>query len=110
MEYVGNNPNEVSSAMHFPENSAGNAPTNSVTIENAETEFHIYECIWTPDVVKLFVDDTEILSVDNNADLPFNQDFFMIFNVAMGGTLGGTIDSEFESSTMEVDYIKVYQE
>ena len=110
LEYVGNNPDEVSSAMHFPGNSAGNAPNNSIAIENAESEFHIYECIWSPDNVRMLVDGTEILAVPNSADLPFNADFFMIFNVAMGGTLGGQIAEDFDSSTMEVDYINVYQE
>jgi beta-glucanase (GH16 family) len=33
----------------------------------------------------------------------------MILNVAMGGTFGGTIDPSFTQSTMEVDYVKVYQ-
>jgi beta-glucanase (GH16 family) len=41
--------------------------------------------------------------------VPFNQDFFLILNVAMGGTFGGAIDPSFEQSTMEIDYIRVYQ-
>jgi hypothetical protein len=33
----------------------------------------------------------------------------MIMNVAMGGNLGGVIAPGFVSSTMEVDYIKVFK-
>jgi beta-glucanase (GH16 family) len=33
----------------------------------------------------------------------------LILNVAMGGTFGGTIDPTFTQSSMEVDYIRVYQ-
>jgi hypothetical protein len=29
--------------------------------------------------------------------------------VAMGGTFGGEVDPAFTESTMEVDYIRVYQ-
>jgi beta-glucanase (GH16 family) len=33
----------------------------------------------------------------------------LILNVAMGGNLGGAIDSAFSQSSMEVDYVRVYQ-
>jgi beta-glucanase (GH16 family) len=45
----------------------------------------------------------------NDSTLPFNADFFMILNIAMGGTLGGDIDPSFTEDTMEIDYVKVYQ-
>ena len=45
----------------------------------------------------------------NNADLPFDENFFLILNVAMGGSLGGPIDPNFTEDTMEIDYIRVYQ-
>ena len=40
---------------------------------------------------------------------PFNENFFLIFNLAMGGTLGGEIDQNFTQDVMEVDYIRLYQ-
>jgi hypothetical protein len=33
----------------------------------------------------------------------------LLLNVAMGGTLGGTVPSGFVSDTMQVDYVRVYQ-
>ncbi len=42
--------------------------------------------------------------------MPFHQDFFLILNVAMGGDfVGNTIDPAFTSSTLEVDYVRVFQ-
>ena len=41
--------------------------------------------------------------------MPFNADFFLILNVAMGGSLGGNIDPAFTEDTMEIDYVKVFQ-
>ena len=35
--------------------------------------------------------------------------FFLILNVAMGGSLGGEIDPTFTQDTMEIDYVRVYQ-
>jgi len=46
---------------------------------------------------------------DNTATTPFNNDFFLILNVAMGGTFGGAIDPNFSQSTLEIDYVRVYQ-
>jgi hypothetical protein len=47
------------------------------------------------------------MSIDST--MPFDANFFLIFNVAMGGTNGGTINPNFTSDSMEVDYIRVYQ-
>lgn len=110
MEHVGNNPNVVSSALHYPGNSGGTAVTNSTSVPTATSEFHNYTVEWTADSIKFVVDDELIhTSFTNNMDTPFNSDFFFIMNIAMGGTLGGTIDPAFTEATMEVDYIRVYQ-
>ncbi len=110
MEHVGNNPNVTSSALHYPGNSGGNAVTNSTSVPTATTEFHNYTVEWTADSIKFVVDDELIhTSFVNSIDTPFNSDFFLIMNIAMGGTLGGSIDTEFTEATMEVDYIRVYQ-
>ena len=110
MEHVGNNSNVVSSALHYPGNSGGNAITNTTAVSTATSEFHNYTVEWTPEAIKFVVDDEVVhLTFVNDGSTPFNSDFFLIMNVAMGGTLGGTIDPAFTEATMEVDYIRVYQ-
>lgn len=109
MEHVGNNQNVILSTLHYPGRSGGNGNTGSKTIANVSTEFHVYKAIWSPTLVITYVDDVMIHSVPNDASLPFNNDFFLILNVAMGGNLGGNIDPAFTQSSMEIDYVKVYQ-
>ncbi|MGB5434945.1 MAG: family 16 glycosylhydrolase [Maribacter sp.] len=110
LEHVGNNANVTSSALHYPGNSGGTAVTASTVVSTATSEFHNYTVEWTPESIKFVVDEELVhLSFVNSGDTPFNSDFFFIMNVAMGGTLGGTIDSAFTEDTMEVDYIRVYQ-
>ncbi|SDS30356.1 family 16 glycosylhydrolase [Gramella sp. MAR_2010_147] len=109
MEWVGNNPEETSSALHFPGNSGGNAVVGRTAIANASSEFHTYTVEWTSENIILLLDGEEFFTFTNEASLPFNKDFFLIMNVAMGGGLGGTIDDNFQESSMEVDYIRVYQ-
>ncbi|MGO4918449.1 family 16 glycosylhydrolase [Maribacter spongiicola] len=110
MEHVGNNSNTISSALHYPGNFGGNAVVGSTPVETATSEFHNYTVEWTPDSIK-FVVDGELVhnSLVNSATTPFNSDFFLIMNIAMGGTLGGAIDPAFTEDTMEVDYVRVYQ-
>jgi hypothetical protein len=109
MEHKGNEPNVIHGTFHYPGRFAGNADGKTVTIANASSEFHIYKAIWSPASIQLFVDDTLVHTLANSTTVPFNKDFFLIFNVAMGGTFGGTIDPAFTQSTMEIDYVRVYQ-
>jgi len=110
MEHIGNNPNVISSSLHYPQNFGGNAVTGSTPVATATSEFHNYTMEWTPDCIKFVVDDEIIhTTFQNSTTTPFNSDFFLIMNIAMGGTLGGAIDNAFTEDTMEVDYIRVYQ-
>ena len=109
MEHKGNEPNKIHGTLHYPGRSGGNGNTNTTTITNASSEFHVYKAVWSPASVKIYVDDVLFHTVTNDSSLPFNKDFFMILNVAMGGTFGGTIDPAFTQSSMEVDYVRVYQ-
>lgn len=109
MEHVGNNQDRIYSTVHYPGNSGGNAVGNSVVVPGVSDEFHIYEVTWDENQIVASVDGTVFFTFDNNASLPFNKDFFLLMNVAMGGSFGGAIDPNFQSSTMEVDYIRVYQ-
>jgi beta-glucanase (GH16 family) len=109
MEHKGNEQNKIYGTLHYPGNSGGNGNGNSTTISGASTQFHVYKAIWSPNSVKLYVDDVLFHTVINNGTLPFNADFFLILNVAMGGTFGGAIDPSFTQSSMEIDYVRVYQ-
>ena len=109
MEHVGNQLNRIFGTLHYPGRSGGNADGASVMIPNATTEFHIYSMEWNSSTIKIYLDNQLFFTYNNNANSPFNQNFFFIMNVAMGGNFGGTIDPNVTNATMEVDYIRVYQ-
>jgi beta-glucanase (GH16 family) len=71
--------------------------------------YHIYKVIWSPQSIRFYVDNVLFHTVLNTNSLPFNSDFFLIMNVAMGGTFGGPVDPAFTQSSMSVDYVRVYQ-
>lgn len=109
MEHKGNEPNKIHGSLHYPGNFGGNANTNTTMITGASTQFHVYKAVWSPNSIKIYVDNVLFHTVANSGSLPFNANFFLILNVAMGGNFGGTIDPAFSQSAMEVDYVRVYQ-
>lgn len=113
MEYSGYNPGRVQSAIH--NNSSYGATVNYrvKTLENETTEYHIYSMIWSEDQISFLIDDERFYTYKPvskyDANWPFDKNQFLLLNVAMGGTLGGEIDPNFTSSTMEIDYVRIYQ-
>ncbi len=111
MEQTGDDKGTTLGTCHwFDEASQSKADYGTTTsVANVDSEFHLYTLEWTDAALKIYVDDVPFYELTNNSDLPFNADFFLILNVAMGGTLGGTVDAGFTEDTMEIDYVKVYQ-
>ncbi|WP_046745373.1 glycoside hydrolase family 16 protein [Kordia zhangzhouensis] len=109
MEQKGQDKNTILGTVHHPGVSPGGGDSATTALPTSTTEFHNYSVEWTDTTITFLVDDFVYHTVDNNVTLPFNSDFFLILNVAMGGTLGGTIDPNFTQDTMEIDYVRVYQ-
>lgn len=112
MEHWGHDPTVIAGSIHTPM-SHGDTWTDGHTIVNDyDQEFHIYSIDWNQNRIQFFVDDvlyyTYNPSPKNDENWPFDQDAFFIINVAMGGHWFD-IDPNFVESTMEVDYIRVYQ-
>ncbi|WP_139904489.1 glycoside hydrolase family 16 protein [Clostridium thermarum] len=86
-------------------------------VETAATEFHTYGIDWTEDYIEFFVDDKPMVRYnksDDNEDQsfrswPFDQPFYLIMNIAVGGSLGGEIHDEDLPYVMEIESVKVYQ-
>jgi beta-glucanase (GH16 family) len=109
MEHRGSELNKIWGSLHYPGHSGANPDGNTVMINNATTEFHKYAVEWNASSIKFYVDDALFYTFANSTSVPYNQNFFILLNVAMGGNFGGTVDPNFSSATMEVDYIRVYQ-
>ncbi|WP_405607727.1 family 16 glycosylhydrolase [Polaribacter sp. Asnod1-A03] len=111
MEQTGADKNTSLGTLHWLDAaSSSNASYGETTsVANASSEFHLYTLEWTDAAIKIYLDDVQFYEMTNSSDLPFNTDFFLILNVAMGGTLGGEIPDIFTEDTMEIDYVKVYQ-
>ena len=123
MEYVGYDPGIVHGTIHT---GAFNHMINTQIgftqrVPTVEDTFHVYEMIWEPGMIELFIDgerfarfgfnpDTTI-NIPNSDAWPFDDPFHLILNLAIGGTWGGLrgVDPSIFPATMKVDYVRVFQ-
>ena len=76
--------------------------------------FHVYSVVWTPYKISWYIDDllyaTKVPSdMANPADWTFeNYPYYLILNLAVGGSLGGKVDDAALPQTLQVDYVRVY--
>ena len=118
MEYVGYEPNTVHATVHTSAGFGSNGSGKSKTLETAEEEFHVYGLIWTEKEMVFYTDSPENVthkyapSNKTDENWPFDKPQFFIMNIAVGGDWGGAqgIDNNIFPQTMEIDYVRVYQE
>ena len=117
MEEVGGHPNYVSSSLHANAHVHSNNTqvTHEMLCNGAEDDFHTYAMEWTSQNITTYVDGKVQLSYDNRGlgrdDWPYDDPFYIIFNLAWGGSWGGTygINEGALPATMEIDYVRVFQ-
>lgn len=119
MEMVGGNgrENTVLGTLHWDSN-GNHACTCGIDHDYILTEgdfsdqFHVFSLIWDETTIEWYVDDNLYVTVDvSPADLEeFRNDFYFIFNVAVGGNLPGNPDAtSVFPQRMIVDYVRVFQ-
>jgi beta-glucanase (GH16 family) len=109
MEHRGKELNKIFGTLHYPGHSGGNANGKTMVISTATTAFHNYAVDWSESEIKFYVDNNLYHIVANSDSIPFNQHFFILLNIAIGGNFGGEVDPLFSSDAMEIDYIRVFQ-
>lgn len=124
MEHVGKDPGKIHGSLHSPSSFGNTQNTGSTNINTFASEFHLYSVDWTPQSMTFKVDDIAYYvyapNPKNNENWPFDQPFFLIMNIAMGGNFGSDpqyesgdlrngVDPNLSFAEMLVDYVRVYQ-
>ena len=113
LEYIGKEPHTVFKSLHTQDSHGNTINTKKTNFPNIENGFHVYAIDWTKDRIEFFVDDILVYTfqpqIKNEDTWPFNQPFYVIINLAMGGNFGGPeIDEIAFPQDFTIDYIKVY--
>lgn len=114
LEYVGKEPNMVFTSLHTQDSHGNTINSKKTKITDIEQGFHIYSIDWTKDKIDFFVDYKLVYTFQpdekNENTWPYNQPFYFIINLAIGGNFGGPeVDESIFPQDFIVDYIKVYQ-
>lgn len=101
----------TSGAFHYGPNIDNHQyTTDHTSVADTEGTWHEYSMIWTSDGISLMVDGVEFHNTSGVDMSYFQNNHFILLNVAMGGALGGGIDLNFSSAIMEIDYVRVYEQ
>lgn len=115
MEYLGSKPTSIFGTVHGPGYSGGEAISKIFELPNDrfDNDFHVFGIEWGENFVNYYVDDVlynQITPKDVRGAWVFNQPFYIILNMAVGGSFPGSPNAETVfPQTMIVDYIRVYQ-
>ncbi|WP_339624717.1 family 16 glycosylhydrolase [uncultured Winogradskyella sp.] len=104
--------NHVSSAIHTPSSFGATINYQAFVLNDVANDFHVYSVNWSPNKITFLIDGVGFYSYnpvlkDSNT-WPFFEDQYIILNIAMGG-ISGAIDPNFTESSMDIDYVRVFQ-
>jgi beta-glucanase (GH16 family) len=113
MENIGKTPNTVYGTIHGPGYSGANGVGGNTTIGSPLGDaFHTYAVDWSPNLIVWTLDGQEYFratpaQIGGNTWV-YDHPFFMLLNVAVGGSWPGNPDSTTSfPQTMLVDYVRV---
>ena len=118
MELIGSSPNTVHGTIHYGTDWTQHNYTGSGTsipwTETFSDEFHVFSIDWDENGITWLLDDQPFYTIDNavtgSQPYPFDNPFFFIMNIAVGGQWPGYPDATTEfPQFMAVDYVRVFQ-
>lgn len=116
MEMIGGpgNDNTVHGTVHWDNNGSYASYTGHKTISSGVLgdEFHVYSIVWTSESITWYLDNVQFnaINIEPAGLSEFHQNYFLIFNVAVGGNWPGSPNASTSfPQHMIVDYIRVFQ-
>ena len=123
MEVMGQETNKAYGTIHYGEPHAQSQGTYSVSAaDNFADNYHTYAVDWEPGKITWYIDgikyheESDWFSAKENQGTvaypaPFDQPFYMILNLAVGGSWVGYPDESttYDDQQFAIDYVKVYQ-
>jgi len=118
MEYIGVEPHRLHHTVHFEgtDGTGHQSSGRSYTFAQPYNQFIKFTLIWTPEKLEWYANDVKYHTYMKPADSdyrrwPFDKEFYLILNLAYGGTWGGYdgVDDTKLPHRFLVDYVRVYQ-
>ena len=117
MELLGHEPSKVHGTAHWgPQGqtfSFFKGESFELDSDKFSESYNVFSIDWEPDRITYMVNDEVYFTLSPdlvNGNYPFNQEFFFLFNIAVGGEWPGYPDASTQfPQQMLIDYIRVFQ-
>lgn len=118
MENVGYEPNHIYTTVHYFGTDGSGHQSNGTHVVRTEpyNKYYTYTVQWYPDKIEWYIDGSKIHTYNKpvGADFrlwPFDKRFYLILNLAIGGTWGGVqgIDNALFPLKYYIDFVRVYK-
>ncbi len=122
MEIMGQQNDKLYGTLHYGNPHNESQGTHILTGDNFTDNYHTFSCEWEPGKIRWYIDgvlyheesdwySTTIGQGTITYPAPFDQPFYMILNLAVGGNWVGNPDGTtgFENAAYVIDYVKAYQ-
>ncbi|WP_455719129.1 carbohydrate binding domain-containing protein [Agathobacter sp.] len=124
MEVMGQETNKAYGTIHYGNPHSESQGTYYTGADEADfsDDFHTFTCDWEPGKITWYVDgvkyheesdwySTTVGQGTLTYPAPFDQPFYIILNLAVGGSWVGNPNDEtsFDNNPYEIDYVRVYQ-
>ncbi|SEQ79824.1 glycoside hydrolase family 16 protein [Neolewinella agarilytica] len=113
LEYVGKKPGEIFTTLHTKARHGDNGSSKTTPFADIEEGFHRYATEWTPKNITFFIDNQLVYTFEpkeRSVEVwPFDQPFYLLLNLAIGGSFGGPgVDDSVLPQSFIIDYVRVY--
>ncbi len=119
MEHVGKDQDRIHVSLHtgLYNHRMHTQMTHFELVNNVSDDYHVYGIEWTPKGIDFFIDQQLFAGFEKGAEgraideegWPFDQAFYIILNLAVGGFWGGEVDDTLLPQEMTVKYVRVYE-
>ena len=117
MEYTGNRPTFTTSAAHLAAYNGTHwySSLTSPASSTLSTQFHVYAVEWSSSSLTFYRDSTVIGTITRaqvlkHGSWPFDKPFYLLLNLAMGGTYAGPVPATLTTTQRYlIDYVRVYR-
>ena len=116
MEFVGHDSSHIHGTIHYADTTAKRqhaSSGNKIETTQPYNGFHLYAAEWTSKGIDIYFDDSLFHHFDINqatykGDNAFRKPFYLLLNLALGGSWGGPINDAILPQQYLIDYVRVY--
>ena len=110
MEQNGWDKSDIYNVLHF-QNSETDKKDEIKKISKIlnSNKFNLYSLIWTDKKIYWLLNNKITFKQNITDIMPFDNNHYLLLNLAVGGNLGGSVPKDFVKEEMQIDFVRIFQ-